>query len=449
VNTRNDTPSHDDDAERMLLAAYMLRGVDAQDEIESAVSEDDFYSQAKGTVYAALKALRARGAPTHTNALVNELTKTEKLAVVGGHAAVASLTDTVPPARGVEALCTTVARLGSVRRMQEAAGGVYAGGFGVAAHDANTYLDESGAKIQAAAERRQQVDTSAQLGDVAHVVIDRAMQAWTSGAKLTGTSTGFTYLDRLTTGMHGGELWVLGGRPGQGKSAGGQAIALKVAAEDNPTLILSLEMPKAQWAERALSSLSSVPMERIRSASFVNDDFDKLRAAEQMLKKLPIVCDDGSATVVDIRIKARRMKRKYGRLGLVVVDYLQLVRAQTKSVPREQVVAEISGGLKWLAKEIDVPVLALAQVNRAAEKNKGDKRPGLADLRESGAIEQDADLVMFVYRDEVYNKDTDAQGMGEFIVGKQRNGPTGTVHVEYVGECVRFQNAPEGRYGRR
>lgn len=442
-------PSYDLPSERLIIAAYMIRGAEAQDVIESILAPEDFYSGAHENTLFALKSLKARGAPTHVAALKNELEKMGKLGAAGGSDAIESLTDSVPPRRSLEDLCEAVRALSSVRQMQAAAATGYAAGFGVAAHDANAYIDETNAKIAKAAERRIAVDTTEHLATVSAAVIDAALSAYNSGKQLTGLTTGFTQLDRVTTGYHPGELIVVAGRPGMGKSALAQASALKISAEYYPVLIFSLEMPKAQWAQRALSSLSSVAFERIRTAGFIGDDLSRLQAAQTMLRSIPIECDDnGMTTVIDVRIKARRMKRKYGRIGAVVVDYIQLMRPATKTDSREQAVAEISRGLKALAKELECPVIAIAQVNRAAEKGKADKRPMLSDLRESGAIEQDADVVLFVYRDEYYNKDTDAKGTAELIVAKQRNGPQCTVYVDYVAPCMRFQNAREDRYER-
>ncbi len=440
-------PSYDLPTERLILAAYMIRGVEAQDVIESIVAPEDMYSGAHEVCFAALKSLRSRGAPTHAMALKNELEKMGKLGMAGGTVAVDSITDSVPPRRSLEELCASVNALSTVRQAQSAALEAYGAGFGVAAHDANAYLDETSAKIARATERRVASETTAHLSEVAAGVMDRALSAYNSGKRLTGITTGFKQLDHVTTGYHPGELIVVAGRPGMGKSALVQASGLKIAADDWPVLIFSLEMPKPNWAQRALSSLSDVAFERIRTAGFISDDLARLDAAQRMLKQIPIECDDNPmTTVIDVRIKARRMKRKYGRIGAVVVDYIQLMRPATKTDSREQAVAEISRGLKALAGELGCPVLAVAQVNRAAEKGKADKRPMLSDLRESGAIEQDADVVLFVYRDEYYNKDTAEKGMAEIIVAKQRNGPQCTVHVEYVAHCMRFQNVREDRY---
>lgn len=440
-------PSFDLPTERLVIAAYMVRGVEAQDVIESMLAPEDLWSGSHQNIFFALKSLRARGAPVHVAALKNELEKLGKLGAAGGQDAIESITDSVPPRKSLEELCTALKSLSSVRQLQSAALDGYTAGFGVAAHDANAYIDETNAKIAKAAELRVAVDTTEHLATVSSAVIDAAMTAYTSGKKLTGITTGFKALDHVTTGFHPGELIVIAGRPGMGKSALAQASGLKIAADDWPVLIFSLEMPKAQWAQRALSSLSDVAFERIRTAGFISDDLHRLQGAQMMLRQIPIECDDnGMTTIIDVRIKARRLKRKYGRIGAVVVDYIQLMRPATKTDSREQAVAEISRGLKSLAKELECPVIAIAQVNRAAEKGKADKRPMLSDLRESGAIEQDADVVLFVYRDEYYNKDSPDKGTAEIIVAKQRNGPQCTVHVEYVAHCMRFQNVREERY---
>jgi replicative DNA helicase len=271
------------------------------------------------------------------------------------------------------------------------------------------------------------------------------------GERIIGLPTGLEKLDEMTAGLKGSELLIIAGRPGMGKTAFALNVALAAAAGRNVGVaVFSLEMRKEELVRRLLCSEARVDGGRMRNGMLSTQDWQKLMGAAGPLTDLPLFIDDTAAlTVTALRGKARRLKSEHG-LGLVVVDYLQLMRSGTKNDSREQEISEISRSLKALAKELDIPVIALSQLNRGVETRPGkDKRPQLADLRESGAIEQDADVIMFVYRPEVYAKDEERQqlrGLAEIIVGKQRSGPTGIVRCKFFHEFTRFENLADGEF---
>jgi replicative DNA helicase len=259
---------------------------------------------------------------------------------------------------------------------------------------------------------------------------------------ITGLPTGFDRLDKMTAGMHPGDLIIIAGRPGMGKTSFALNIAINACRmRKSPIVVFSLEMPKEQLANRLLCSEARVDAGKLRTGYLGRDDWPKLTQAAGNLSDLPFWLDDTPGlTLMELRAKTRRLKAEHG-LGLIVIDYLQLMRAGTKTDSREQEISEISRSLKGMAKELELPVIALSQLNRGVEsRGNKDKRPQLSDLRESGAIEQDADTIMFIYRDEVYNPESTEKNVAEIIVGKQRAGPTGTVRCMFMREYTRFEN---------
>jgi replicative DNA helicase len=264
---------------------------------------------------------------------------------------------------------------------------------------------------------------------------------------LAGTPTGFTKFDELTTGLHAGDLMIVAGRPGMGKTSFAMNIAEHVSIERRlPTAVFSMEMPAEQLAFRVLSSFGRIDAQDLRKGDLDDHGMSRLISAEGLLREAPLYIDEtGALTPMDLRARARRIKQRYG-LGLIVVDYIQLMQGNRNSDSRVNEISEISRSLKALAKELSVPVVALSQLSRAVE-GRDNKRPRMSDLRESGGIEQDADVIVFVYRDEYYNKESPDRGTAEIIIAKQRNGPTGTVKTAFIGAYTRFDNlAPEYGY---
>jgi replicative DNA helicase len=285
------------------------------------------------------------------------------------------------------------------------------------------------------------------INDVVLRTFEEITKAAERKEHVTGLPTGFKHLDWYTSGLHPGDLVICAGRPGMGKTAFALNVALNACrARQSPVIVFSLEMPKEQLARRLLCAEAGVDGSRLRSGRLTRDDWAPLTRAAGELSELPLWMDDTPGlTLMELRAKARRLKSDKG-LELVVIDYLQLMRSGTKTDNREQEISEISRSLKGLAKELRLPVIALSQLNRGVEsRGNKDKRPQLSDLRESGAIEQDADTIMFIYRDEVYNPESTEKGIAEIIIGKQRAGPTGTVRCAFRREFTRFENLEEHR----
>jgi replicative DNA helicase len=277
--------------------------------------------------------------------------------------------------------------------------------------------------------------------------IDRIEELFTSGGDITGLSTGFTDLDGMTSGLQPSDLVIVAGRPSMGKTTFAMNLVENaVLRQDKPILVFSMEMPAEQLVIRMLSSIGKINQTRIRNGKLEQEDWPKLSTAVAKLKDVPLFIDDTPAlTPTELRSRARRVAREHNGLGMIMVDYLQLMQIAGSSEGRTAEISEISRNLKAIAKEFNCPMVALSQLNRSLEQ-RPNKRPVNSDLRESGAIEQDADVIMFIYRDEVYHEDTPDKGVAEIIIGKQRNGPIGTCRLAFIGEFTRFENLARGGY---
>jgi replicative DNA helicase len=368
-----------------------------------------------------------------------------KLQRVGGDEYLLALTDTIPTVANIEAHARIVKEKAVVRRLIHACYEQVARGFGDYGQ-IEEYLDGAEKAIYDVAKDRLR-DRPEHINDV----VIRTFEAITAAAErkehITGLPSGFLKLDWFTAGMHPGDLIICAGRPGMGKTAFALNVALNACrARQAAVMVFSLEMPKDQLARRLLCSEAGVDSNKLRTGHLSREDWAQLTRAAGELSELPIWMDDAaSLTVMELRAKARRFKSQHD-VQLVVVDYLQLMRAGVRTDSREQEISEISRSLKALAKELGIPVMALSQLNRGVEtRGSKDKRPQLSDLRESGAIEQDADTILFIYRDEVYNQDSSDKGIAEIIIGKQRAGPTGTVRCKFLREYTRFENLEEQR----
>ena len=277
--------------------------------------------------------------------------------------------------------------------------------------------------------------------------LERIEELYNTGGDITGLTTGFIDLDRMTSGLQSSDLVIVAGRPSMGKTSFAMNLVENAAlASDRPIMVFSMEMPAEQLVIRMLSSLGRIDQSRVRTGKLEQDDWPKLSSATEKLKDTQIFIDDTPAlTPTELRSRVRRLVREQGDLGMIMVDYLQLMRVAGSNEGRTAEISEISRSLKALAKEFKVPVVALSQLNRALEQ-RPNKRPVNSDLRESGAIEQDADVIMFIYRDEVYNEDSPDQGVAEIIIGKQRNGPIGTCRLSFQGQFTRFENLARRDY---
>jgi len=433
-------PPNDLEAERAVLGSILLDNV-ALANVEGTLAASDFYHPAHGVIYEAIVSIAGRREPVDVVTLAAELRSRERLNTVGGAQYLGELTDTIPTVAHAESHARIVADLAGVRRMIEVAHEIIGRGYGERGN-AESFLDYAASKVFEVAQKRAK-STLIPLDQVILEAFERLEHSLNHGARTSGTETGFRDLDNLTAGMHGGQLIIIAARPAMGKTSLVLNLATNaVVSTMKPVLVFSLEMPRVELANRLMCAEARVDQSRLRSNLLTQDEVTALTSAANKLHSLPMYIDDsGDLTLLELRSKARRIKNERD-MSLIIIDYLQLMKAsRDKMESREREISEISRGLKSLAKELDVPIIALSQLNRACETRPGkDKRPMLADLRESGAIEQDADVVMFIYRDEVYNRDTEDKGIAELIIAKQRNGPTDTVRLRFIRELTKFEN---------
>ncbi|MHB9074638.1 MAG: replicative DNA helicase [Desulfobaccales bacterium] len=435
-------PPANPEAEQSVLGAILVRP-EALDRIADLIAPEDFYRQAHGRIYQAMLDLYGKGEPVDlvtVNALLKERGQLEG---VGGPVFLAGLSEQVGFATNAEYYAGLVKDKAVLRRLldctQEIASGCLA-----PVEDVAGFLDTAEHKIFQVAEAKVRAGFAA-VGGLVDQEIATLEAIWgRKDCSLTGVTSGFLDLDNFTAGFQDSDLIVLAARPSMGKTALALNIAFNAAYKSKPPVpvaFFSLEMSKEQLVRRLLSAEGRVDASQIRRAAFLTgEEWRRLQEAVGLLLDCPIYIDDTpAATVLDIRAKSRRLKAD-GKLGLVIIDYLQLMQGRASAQNREQQISEISRSLKGLAKELSVPVIALSQLSREPEKREK-KRPQLSDLRESGAIEQDADVVMFIYREEVYRKDSeDHKGLAEVIIGKQRNGPIGTVELHFADKFTRFDN---------
>ena len=432
-------PPQNLDAEESVLGAMML-SPGAIGAVSEVLDAGDFYRESHAKIYRAALALYAKGEPVDAITLVDELDERGELEDVGGRARIAELAALVPATANAAHYARIVAEMATLRGLVRAGSEIARLGQ----ERPGETLDLVDRAEQIVFELAQQRVTS----DFAHIEsllkesFERITQLYEAGVDITGVPTGFRDLDKLTSGFQPGNLVILAARPSMGKSALGLCAATNIAVRHNiPVALFTLEMSKSEVTQRLMCSEGKVESQRLRTGKLAQDDWSRLTAACDKLMKAPIYVDDtGSTTMMDIRSKARRLKSQHPDLGLIVVDYLQLMTSGKDMENRVQEVSQISRQLKVLARDLDVPILALSQLSRAVEQ-RHDKRPILSDLRESGSIEQDSDLVLFIYRDEYYNPDeTDQQGLAEVHVAKHRNGPTDSLKLSFLKRYAKFSD---------
>jgi replicative DNA helicase len=429
-------PPHNLDAEESLLGA-MLVSKDATAVAIERCSAADFYRPSHGHVFSSIVSLYARGEPADAVSVAEELRRTGLLEEVGGTATLVALQASTPAISSAARYARIVEEHALLRRLIGAAQEIAEIGYGLPA-DVTEALDRAETLVFDVAQRRGS-DSVAPLHELLSRSLDRLEELYGRDESITGVPTGYHELDEKLAGLQPSNLVVVGARPSMGKTAFALGIAGHAALQGIPTLFFSLEMSHLEVAQRILCAEARVDATRMRNGRLVEADWAKIGNAIGRLGNSPLFIDDNpNVTVMDIRAKARRMKAREG-LGLVVVDYLQLMTGRSNAENRQVEISEISRGLKILARELELPVLALSQLSRSLE-SRADKRPMLADLRESGAIEQDADVVMFIYRDEVYNPDSTDQGSAEILIAKHRNGPTGAAKLAFVSHYARFAN---------
>ena len=435
-------PPQNLEAEESVLGAMLLSPV-AVGTVSEIIDASDFYRESHAKMYRAALALWAKGEPVDAITLANELEERAELEAAGGQSRVAELAALVPATSNVEHYARIVKEMSTLRGLIRAGQEIVrlgqerdAGGVGGEVAD---LVDRA---EQIVFELGQQRSTS----DFAHIQVllkesfERITQLYEAGVEITGVPAGFRELDQLTSGFQPGNLIILAARPSMGKSALGLCIAANLGVRHSvPVALFTLEMSKSEVTQRMMCSEAKVESQRLRTGRLAPDDWPRLTAACDRLMKAPIYVDDtGSTTIMELRSKARRLKSREPNLGLVIVDYLQLMASDRNVESRVQEVSQISRALKVLARELDVPIVAMSQLSRAVEQ-RHDKRPILSDLRDSGSIEQDSDLVFFVYRDEYYlGEESDQQGIAEVILAKNRNGPTGTIKLSWLRRYAKF-----------
>jgi len=427
------------EAEQSLLGGLLIDN-GAFDRIAGLVTEADLYREDHRRIFRTIARLLEAGKPADFLTVTEALETAGELGQSGGMAYLAELADATASTANIRRYAEIVRERGAVRRL-------------LAAGDEITAIATAAGMTLAEKTDRAQALVMAAGGESAGedlVGMDRLAQLLTvdlqqraeRGGRPTGLATGFVDLDEITSGLQRSDLIVVAGRPGMGKTAIALNAGRAIASTGEPALVITLEMPAVQLGHRLVADIGRVSMSKIRKGQLTHDEWHEVSHAMERIRALPMRISDAAApTVMQVRAMARKARREMGGLGVVVVDYLQLMTGSGEH--RAEQIASISRGLKALAKELDCVVIALSQLNRALEQ-RPNKRPVMSDLRESGAIEQDADLILFVYRDEIYNPNSADAGTAELILGKHRNGPLGTVRLAYLGENVRFENLAKG-----
>ena len=431
-------PPHDIEAEQAILGC-MLTDKDAVISAIEVLKEDDFYREDNKAIYSAILSLYSRSEPIDIITVKAELVEAGNFERIGGLEYLAELPDRVPTTANVEKYIKIVSEKATLRSLIQTSNELIALGYDES-EDVDNIMDMAEKKVFDLSQKKSVKGYSA-LKDVLVGSFAELEKLYNQKGNVTGITTGFIDLDNKTAGLHNSDLIIIAARPAMGKSAFAINIATNVAIKANvPVVIFNLEMSKEQVGNRILCSEAMVDSNKIRTGQIEDEDWMKLATTLGELSEAPIYIDDTPGiSIMEIRAKCRKLKIEKN-IGLIVIDYLQLIQGTgKKNASREQEISEISRSLKILAKELDVPVIALSQLSRTAEK-RDDKRPMLSDLRESGAIEQDADIVMFLYRDDYYNEDTEKKNVAEVILAKHRGGSTGTVELAWMPSFTKFAN---------
>ncbi len=429
-----------------MLGALMLNN-DAWFDVSDIVVPSDFYRPQHRIVIEAMETLSRDSQPLDAVTVSETLQSRGLLEKAGGIAYLAELVDGTPGAGNVAAYARIVRDRSTVRKVIAAANRIVDKAFVREGGSDEELLDYAEQEIFEISEDRAKSDGPQEVNPLLDGAVHRVTELSRNKGAITGLATGFADLDRMTAGLQKADLIVVAGRPSMGKtSLAMNMVEHAIMNGESPSLVFSLEMPADQLVMRMLSSLARIDQSRMRTGDLDDKDWDRFTAAVAQLRDKPLHIDDAAAlTPNEIRARARRVARQHKGLGLIVVDYLQLMRGSGQPENRTNEISEISRSLKALAKEMRCPVIAVSQLNRALE-TRSNKRPIMADLRESGAIEQDADVILFIYRDEVYNEQTEDEGIAEIIVGKHRNGPIGMLKLSYINHLTRFEDLAPDRY---
>ena len=437
---------HSVEAERSLLGGLML-SEQAWDAVADVVTFGDFYRKRHSIMFREMGRLAEAAEPLDVVTLAEALQKRDLLEECGGIMYLADIAKSTPSAANIRAYAKIVHDRATLRRIINTATQIQEAAYNPEGRDSADLLDNAERLIMQIAEEGPKSGGPVSVTPLLKVAVDRIDELFNSEGALTGLTTGYVDLDSKTAGLQSSDLIIVAGRPSMGKTSFAMNLVENALLEsEKPLLVFSMEMPAGALVMRMLSSIGKIDQTRIRTGKLEEEDWSKLSTAMQTLKDKPLFIDDTPAlTPTEIRSRARRVAREHGQLGMIMLDYLQLMQVAGASEGRTAEISEISRALKGIAKEFDCPVVALSQLNRALEQ-RPNKRPVMSDLRESGAIEQDADVILFIYRDEVYNEESPDKGTAEIIIGKQRNGPIGTVRLSFIGQYTRFENLAIGDY---
>ena len=436
-------PPHSLEAEQSLLGGLLIDNT-VWDRVGDVVNEADFYRDDHRRIFRQIARLIELGKPADVVTVFEALEKNGEAEHVGGLSYLGEIANSTPSAANVRRYGEIIRERAILRKLVSVGDDIAASALTPSGKDAKTLLDEAEAKVFEIAEAgARTVSGFVPIQPILGQVVDRIQELYDrdSPAGITGVPTGLADLDEKTSGLQPSDMIVLAARPGMGKTSLALNIAETVAVEAGlPVAVFSMEMPGTQLATRFLSSVGRIDQHKIRTGKLNDEEWQRLTYALGKLHEAPIYIDETPGlNPTDLRARCRRLHRQCGRLGLIVIDYLQLMTSLKESDNRSAELSEISRSVKSLAKELNVPIIALSQLNRSLEQ-RPNKRPVASDLRESGAIEQDADIIMFIYRDEIYNPDSPDKGMAELIISKHRNGSTGTIRMTFLGEFTRFEN---------
>jgi replicative DNA helicase len=430
------TPPQDLDAEQSVLGGMMI-SKDAIADVVEEIRGSDFYRPAHEAIYDAVLDLYGRGEPADAVTVADELTKRGEIGRVGGVPYLHTLISMVPTAANAGYYARIVRERAVLRRLVEAGTRIVQLGYATDGGDVEEIVNNAQAEVYAVSDRRTTEDYH-RLGEVVAGTLDEIESAGHRGEGMVGVPTGFADLDRLTNGLHPGQMIVIAARPAIGKSTLALDFARAASIKhQQASVVFSLEMSRSEITMRLLSAEGRVPLQKMRNGSMGDDDWQKLAQIQGKLTEAPLFIDDSpNMSLMEIRAKCRRLKQKHD-LKLVIIDYLQLMSSGKRVESRQQEVSEFSRALKLLAKELEVPVIALSQLNRGPEQ-RTDKKPAMSDLRESGSIEQDADMVILLHREDAYERESPRAGEADLIVAKHRNGPTDVITVAFQGHYSRF-----------
>ena len=440
------TPPHSIEAEQSVLGGLLLDN-EAWDKVGDKVTSDDFYHPRHRIIYSAMAKSANESLPFDPLTLADTLDRQGDLDDAGGMLYITELVSSVAGIANIEAYATIIQERSVLRKLIQTSQKITERAYNPEGLNSQDVLDEAERLVFNIAEERPKTGGPQGVREILDNTVKKIDELFNAGDAITGITTGFTDLDNMTSGMQPSDMVIVAARPSMGKTTFAMNLVENALLNtDKGIMVFSLEMPSEQLMMRMLSSLGRINQSKVRSGNLEEEDWPKLVSAVERIKDKKLFIDDTAGiSPSEMRSRARRIVREHGELGMIMIDYLQLMQIPGYDQGRTNEISEISRSLKAIAKEFNVPVIALSQLNRSLEQ-RPNKRPVNSDLRESGAIEQDADVIMFIYRDEVYNPDTEYKGVGEIIIGKQRNGPIGSVRLAFIGQYTRFENLAPDAY---